>query len=191
MPEINSPEIVAEIESLHDAYERALVANDVAVLEAFFWNSPDVVRYGVNEQLYGAEALAAYRRSSTPVFTDRRLIRRQVLTLGSGFASVMSELEQMVFGRKRHNRQSQVWVRFPDAGWKIVAAHVSNAVVGPPEEGTWEQYTDQLAAALRLTLDPAHRPGVVQNLQRSAAIAAPLMSLELPSAAEAAPVFAP
>ncbi len=31
----------------------------------------------------------------------------------------------------KHGRQSQVWVRFPDAGWKIVSAHVSHKVVPP------------------------------------------------------------
>ena len=191
MPEINSPDVVTQISQLHDAYEQALVANDVAALEAFFWNSPEVVRYGVTEQLYGAEALAAYRRASTPIFTERKMICRKILTLGLGVASVMSEFEQKVFGQPRHNRQSQVWVFFPEAGWKIVAAHVSNALVGPPQASSWEGYADQVAAALRLPLSPAHRAGVAQNLQRAAAIAAPLLNLDLPSTAEAAPLFVP
>jgi Protein of unknown function (DUF3225) len=30
-----------------------------------------------------------------------------------------------VRGRDRIGRQSQRWVRFPDLGWKVIAAHVS------------------------------------------------------------------
>jgi ketosteroid isomerase-like protein len=191
MPRINSPDVVAQVTQLHDAYEKALVANDVAALGAFFWDSPDVVRFGVNEQLYGAEALAEYRRTSAPVFSERRMTRRSVLALGDDIASVTSEYEQKVFGQPRHNRQSQVWVRFPEAGWKVVSAHVSNALVGPPQAGSWEGYADQVSAALRLPLAAAHRTGVAQNLQRAAAIAAPLLSVELPSTSEIAPVFVP
>ena len=165
--------------------------NDVAALGAFFWDSPHIVRFGVNEQVYGAQALAEYRRSSAPVFTERRLVRRSVLALGQDVASVMSEFEQKVFGQPRHNRQTQVWVHFPEIGWKIVSAHVSNALVGPPQAGSWEGYADQAAAALRLPLDASHRPGVAQNLQRAGAIAAPLLAVELPPASEVAPIFAP
>ncbi len=188
---VNSPEVVAEVELLHEAYERALAANDVAALSGYFWDSPDVVRYGVNEHLYGAEALAAYRRRGGPTLTDRRLLRLKVLAIGPDLASVMSEFEQKVFGQPRHSRQSQVWVRFDAAGWKIVAAHVSNALVGPPQAGSWEAYADQAAAALGLPLDTAHRQGVVQNLERAAAIAAPVMRLANIGDAEAAPVFVP
>jgi len=30
-----------------------------------------------------------------------------------------------VRGRDMTGRQMQTWVRFPDAGWKVIAAHVS------------------------------------------------------------------
>ena len=56
MPEVNAPDVVAELGVLHDAYERALAANDVPALTAFFWDSPHTVRYGVGEHLYGAGA---------------------------------------------------------------------------------------------------------------------------------------
>src|SRR3954465_9523551 len=96
MPEINAPAVVAEVTVLHDAYERALAANDVPALTAFFWNSPHIVRYGVNEHLYGAEAVATYRQSSTPAFTNRHLLRRSILTIGADTASVMCELGQKI-----------------------------------------------------------------------------------------------
>ncbi len=189
MPEINAPAVVAELTTLHDAYERALAANDVAALTAFFWDSPHIVRYGVNEHLYGAESLAAYRQASKPVFTERTLLRRAILAIGEDSASIMCELAQTVFGQPRHSRQSQVWVRFPGLGWKIVSAHVSNALTAPVGVASWDAYVDQSAAALGLPLDPAHRTGVIQSLQRTSAIAAPLLAFAVPGDAEIAPVF--
>ena len=40
MIEINIPEVVAEVEKAFRRYERALVGNDVAELDALFWKSP-------------------------------------------------------------------------------------------------------------------------------------------------------
>ncbi len=191
MPIVNDPAVIAEIAALHDAYERALAANDVPALTGFFWDSPHIVRFGVNEHLYGAEDLAAYRQKNVPVYTDRVLLRRTILALGENFVSVMCEFSQKVAGQPRHSRQSQVWTRFPGLGWRIVAAHVSNALVALPAAGSWDAYADQAAAALGLPLAPAHRPGVVQNLQRSAAIAAPLLAFALPDDIEPAPIFTP
>jgi len=191
MPEINAPAIVAEIGALHDNYERALIANDIPVLNASFWESPHTVRYGVHEHLYGAEAVAAYRQGNTPTFTERTIVRRTILTLGSDVASIMCELSQKVRGRPRHSRQSQLWVRFPEHGWKIVSAHVSNALPAGVDETTWNAYIDGASAALGLSVDPAYRDGVVQLLQRSAALAGPLLAFHLPSDVEAAPVFTP
>lgn len=191
MPSFNSPDVVAQVEQLHDAYERALIAHDVAALDGYFWDSPDVVRYGVSEHLYGADAVAEYRRSGGPTLTDRRLVRRKVVAIGENVASVMCEFHQKVFGQARHSRQSQVWVRLDGAGWKIVAAHVSNALVGPPQSGSLETFADQAAAVLGVPLAAAHRPGVVQNLERAAAIAAPLLKLPLTADAEVASVFVP
>lgn len=189
MPEINAPAVVAEVCALHDAYERALAENDVPALTAFFWDSPHVVRYGVGEHLYGAEAVAAYRQGTTRAFTDRRLLRRAVLTFGPDTASVMCELEQTVLGRLRRSRQSQVWIRFPDTGWKIVSAHVSHAQTVPAARPGWDDYVDQAAGAVGLPLDPVHRAGVIQQLQRTAALAAPLLAFSLPAGVEPAPTF--
>lgn len=193
MPEVNAPGVVAEVAALHDEYERALAANDVAALTRFFWDSPHIVRYGINEHLYGAEAVAAYRQGNVPVFSERRLLRRAVLTFGAETASVMCELSQKVFGQLRHTRQSQVWVRFPDLGWKIVSAHVSHSPLAPPPAGgdapAWESFVDHSAAALGLKLNPDHRAGATAMIQRTAGIAAPLLAFPLPPGAEPAPVF--
>jgi hypothetical protein len=191
MSTLNDPTVIAEISALHDAYERALAANDVPALNAFFWDSPHIVRYGVNEHLYGAEAIAAYRQENPPAFTERKLLRRTIVTLGPDAASVMCELSQKIAGQPRHSRQSQTWARLPEVGWKVISAHVSNALIGPPSTTSWETYADQAAAALGLPLAPAHRLGVAQNLQRAATIVAPLLATALPDDIEVAPVFTP
>ena len=37
------------------------MANDAATLGAIFWDSAEVIRYGVGENLYGAAEIAAFR----------------------------------------------------------------------------------------------------------------------------------
>jgi len=61
MIEINIPEVVAEVEKAFARYERALVGNDVAELDALFWKSPHTLRYGATENLYGYDEIAACR----------------------------------------------------------------------------------------------------------------------------------
>ncbi|MCX6950933.1 MAG: DUF3225 domain-containing protein [Verrucomicrobia bacterium] len=193
MPSVNDPAVIAELTARHDLYERALAAHDLATLNDFFWDSPHVIRYGVSEHLYGSAAIVAYRQNAAAApFTDRRLLRREIVAFGSDTASVMCEIAQLVGGQPRHSRQSQTWVRFPEVGWKIVAAHVSHALTAPTTAAAdWDAYATHAAGALGLPLAPAHRPGVVQNLQRTAALAAPLLAFALPGDAELAPVFTP
>jgi len=187
MPTVNDPAVTAEIAALHDAYELALAANDVAALTRFFWDSTEATRYGVIEHLYGAEEINAYRRTNEVVITHRKLLRRKIVTFDANYAVVMCEISQTARGKPGHCRQSQTWVRFPESGWRIVAAHVSLAL--PALESEWAAYADRTAAALALPLAPAHRPGVIQNLERAAVIAAPLLAHPLPAGIEPAPVF--
>ena len=186
---LNDEAVVAVIAARHDAYEEALSANDVDALNAYFWDSPHVVRYGVAEQLYGVAELRAYRQSQTPAFTDRRIVRREISTFGDTFATVMSELEMLIGGVRRRSRQSQTWVSFADLGWRIVAAHVSAPLAAPATGSPWGAYADLMAGRLGLSLSAEHKVGVVANLERTAAIAAPLLAIPLPDDAEPAPVF--
>jgi hypothetical protein len=186
---LNAPDLVRTLAQLHDAYEEAIIANDVPALTAFFWDSPQVVRYGVAEQLYGADAVLAYRQGHSPDYTDRRIARREIATFGSAFATVMSEMEMVIDGQVRISRQSQTWVLIPDLGWRIVAAHVSNPVTRGDGSAHWGAYIDQVAPALNLPVAAAHRPGVVGNLERTAAIAAPLLAFALPEETDPAFVF--
>lgn len=43
---VNDPAVLAEVTAAFERYEAALMANDVAALDALFWNSPHTLRYG-------------------------------------------------------------------------------------------------------------------------------------------------
>jgi hypothetical protein len=120
----NIPEVVAEIGALFERYEQALVDKNVDVLDATFWNSPHTIRYALHENGYGFDEIHAHRvaRPPGPGFKEKR-IRLEILTLGRDLATV--NLEFKVRGKDQIGRQSQTWVRFPDVGWKVIAAHVS------------------------------------------------------------------
>lgn len=121
--ELNRPEIVAEVEAAFVDYERALVANDLGVLDRYFLDRPETVRFGTGENLFGSEEIAAYRRRGPLAGPDRRLMRTVITTFGDQFATVSTLFRREGITGKV-GRQMQSWVRMPD-GWRIVAAHVS------------------------------------------------------------------
>ena len=126
MPDLtpNLPEVVAEVKALFERYEQALIDKDVAVLDATFWNSPHTVRLANNEHGYGFDRIHAHRVARPPgPGTKEKRHRLDILTLGRDLAIV--NLVYKVRGKEMTGRQSQTWVRFPDVGWKVVAAHVS------------------------------------------------------------------
>ncbi len=55
----------------------------------------------------------------------------------------------------------------------------------------FEQYVDQMAELIGLTIDPTFRPGVIDNFTRTAAIAQLVLEFPLPVEIEAAPTFEP
>ena len=59
--EIDLPDVLAEVTAQFARYEKALVSNDVAVLDELFRNDPRTLRYGIGENLYGYEAIMAFR----------------------------------------------------------------------------------------------------------------------------------
>ena len=121
--ELNRPEIVAEVEAAFVDYERALVANDLVVLDRYFLDRPETVRFGIGENLFGSNEIAAYRRRGPLAGPDRRLMRTVITTFGDQFATVSTLFRREGITGKV-GRQMQSWVRMPD-GWRIVAAHVS------------------------------------------------------------------
>ena len=131
MIEINIPEVVAEVEKAFARYERALVANDVAELDALFWKSPHTLRYGATENLYGYDEIATFRARRPAVNLARDLLKTVITTYGRDFATVNAEFKRA--GGSATGRQSQVWLRTED-GWRVVAAHVS-LLQAPPSGG--------------------------------------------------------
>ena len=121
---INDPKILAELRALYPRYEAALVSNDVDTLMAMFWAGPEVMRFGVAENLYGPEELAAFRKGRPAANLARRVTRLDVVSFGEDFGSITLEFERDGVSGTVRGRQSQVWVRLPE-GWRIVSAHVS------------------------------------------------------------------
>ena len=128
----NIPEVVEEIRQLFERYEQALIDKNVDVLDATFWRSPHTIRYALHENGYGFDEIHGHRvaRPPGPGIKERR-IRLEILTLGHDIATV--NLEFKVRGQELIGRQSQTWVRFAEAGWKVVAAHVSTV----SEQALW------------------------------------------------------
>lgn len=126
MQEINDPAVVAEVTSAFARYEAALVANDVAALDALFWMDERTIRYGGTENLYGYRAIAAFRAGRSAADLARTLEKTIVTTFGRDFATA-STLFRRESAPGRVGRQMQTWVRMAD-GWRVVAAHVSMIV---------------------------------------------------------------
>jgi len=121
--EVDLPDVLAEVRAEFDRYERALVTNDVATLDAIFHDDARTIRYGGAEILYGYREIAAFRSARSPAGLSRLLSRTVITTYGRDFA-VASTLFHRESVPGKIGRQMQTWVRF-DIGWRVVAAHVS------------------------------------------------------------------
>jgi hypothetical protein len=121
--EVDLPDVLAEVTGQFARYEAALVGNDVTVLDRLFRGDARTLRYGIGENLYGYDAITAFRAARSPVGLMRRTEKTVITTYGRDTA-VASTLFYRDSTPGRVGRQMQTWVRFPE-GWKIVAAHVS------------------------------------------------------------------
>ena len=118
---INDAERLAEVTAAFHRYEKALMDDDIQVMDELFRQAPETVRYGVGEVLYGYNEIAAFRRGrgGSP---QRQLGRVEITVYGDDTATANAEFFRD--GTDKRGRQSQTWVRFPE-GWKVVSAHVS------------------------------------------------------------------
>lgn len=115
-------EVKAEVAALFAEYERALVENDVAAVDRFFLDAPATVRYGIAENLYGYDEIAAWRATAAQV--PARVLERTVISTFGRDVAVVSTLFRRAEAPGKVGRQTQTWVRTPD-GWRVAAAHVS------------------------------------------------------------------
>lgn len=119
---LNDPGVLAEVTAAFQVYEKALNDNDVATLTALFWKSPLTVRFGIGENLYGHDAITAFRHARPNIDLRRTLANTVITTYGDDFATANTEFIKRDTGRR--GRQSQTWMR-TEMGWRVVSAHVS------------------------------------------------------------------
>jgi hypothetical protein len=120
--ELNRHDVLAELREAFARYEDALVNNRVDVLDELFWDSAQTVRFGVAEDLYGIDAIRAFRNARPAQGLARCLQRTVLSTFGDDFGTAMTEFKRE--GGDKLGRQSQTWCRI-DGRWVVVAAHVS------------------------------------------------------------------
>ena len=127
--EVDLPDVLAEVTAEFTRYEAALVSNDITVLGELFRKDSRTLRYGVGENLYGIDAIAAFRAARSPIGLGRRTDKTVITTYGrdTAMASTLFYRDSLV---GQVGRQMQTWVRFAE-GWRIVAAHVS--IISDPE----------------------------------------------------------
>ena len=128
--EVDLSDVIAEVTEAFRRYEKALTSNDVAALDSLFRKDPNTIRYGIGENLYGYEAIAAFRAARNPAGLMRDLSKTVITAYGRDTA-VASTLFYRASAPGRVGRQMQTWVRFAE-GWRIVAAHVS--LIDTPDE---------------------------------------------------------
>ena len=121
--DIDLPDVLAEMTAQFARYEKALIGNDVAVLDELFHKDARSLRYGIGENLYGYGEISSFRAARSPIGLNRRTARTLITTYGRDTA-VASTLFYRDSLPGKVGRQMQTWVRFPQ-GWRIVAAHVS------------------------------------------------------------------
>ena len=121
--DVDLPEVLTEVTEQFARYEKALVSNDVAVLDELFRNDARTLRYGIGENLYGYDAITAFRAARSPAGLMRKTAQTVITSYGRDTA-IASTLFYRDSAPGRVGRQMQTWVRFAE-GWKIVAAHVS------------------------------------------------------------------
>lgn len=124
---INEPQVLAEVQQAFAAYERALMENDLDTLDALFWNSRFTVRYGPGQNLYGFEAIAAFRVGRVGGSPQRSIFNTVITTFGTDFATANTEFQRE--NAPKPGRQSQSWVRVAE-GWRVVSAHISMLAEG-------------------------------------------------------------
>src|SRR6478736_900830 len=80
--DIDLPDVLAEVTAQFARYEKALVSNDVAVLDELFRDNPRTLRYGIGENLYGYDAIAGFRAARSPAGLMRRTDKTVITTYG-------------------------------------------------------------------------------------------------------------
>jgi len=120
--DINIQHTLNDLTAVFHAYEAALMSNDLAALDAFFWDDVRTTRYGIADRQLGIDELRIFRqKTQAPSFT-RQLENLRIHTFGPDLGTAQAEFIRT--DSKLRGFQTQTWVRF-NGQWKIVSAHVS------------------------------------------------------------------
>ncbi len=119
--------VEADLRACFDAYEAALVAGDVPAMNEWFVDQPHLVRFGVADEQWGADAVRAWRATAPSVPAGRTLSATDVAMWAPDVAVVTTLFHYP--DSTQLGRQSQTWLR-TDHGWRIIHAHVSQREEG-------------------------------------------------------------
>lgn len=114
--------IEQEVRACFDAYEDAMVANDVVAMNGWFYDDARTIRFGIADEEWGVAAVRRWRHSAARVPPGRLLSDTHVSVVAASVAVVTTLFRYP--SSDRLGRQSQTWIR-TDAGWRIMHAHVS------------------------------------------------------------------
>ncbi|MFC7624260.1 AtzH-like domain-containing protein [Microlunatus sp. GCM10028923] len=114
------PGVPADLLAAFDQYEAALLADDVAALDAAFADDPETLRGDGNGLLVGHPEISAFRgaRGGIP---PREIVGMETRMLGADTALIVSVSAFRGGGR---GLQTQLWQRI-GGRWQITAAHVT------------------------------------------------------------------
>ncbi len=138
-----------------EAYERAIIANDLDALDAAFASGDATMRGDAAGLLVGHDAISAFRgvRGGVPARTIERIEYREL----APDVALLVSVSRYVGGGT--GLQTQVWQRFDDR-WLITAAHVTpraqaldrsvwRTVGDPLWQGAWEGPLEGLSVAVK------------------------------------------
>jgi len=124
---VDESQVLAELTAAFEAYELALIRNDIEAVNDLFWNDARTVRYGTRavERQHGHNEIAEFRIRRGAVNQSRELTNQRITSFGRDFGVATTEFRAT--GSNKIGRQTQIWIRTPQ-GWKIASAHVSYGV---------------------------------------------------------------
>lgn len=149
-----------ELRAALDAYDAALLRNDVDELDGWFLDDPRTLRADAAGVLIGHEQISAFRRAS-PGVSGRHVERIHLVPLSRDAAIAVAETKRT---DGTPGLQTQAWVR-TDQGWRIAVAHVSAGSAAPPPQNASVQQPDRTVwRTLGDPLVPGAHPGPLDDL---------------------------
>jgi hypothetical protein len=118
---IDDPTVLAEVGAAFQAYERALMRNDVDAINGFFWADARTTRYGIADRQHGHAELQAFRAATPAPSFSRSLHGLRISSFGPDLA--VAQVEFVRSDTTLRGFQSQTWARLAPGpgGWPMSA----------------------------------------------------------------------